>query len=535
MRRAHDLAEPGSRMGLPLATDVTVAVTSPILMSTDGFQRWCRIIALLLGGLSGGFPVSAGPGNPALPDALRVVLAETRPLEHARGPRLPLLILPISHTLRGVPQVQTEEALKELNLRGIGYSVSWSPADPDASIAEALRIARCQRKLGMHVIADATACLHSFFDGADALLHVDDSGAVFAETSFGGKLGCPFTLEPRVPVIRERIDRFVRAYRDAGLPLDLVFADWEIDGPIEWNDAWANSKRCRRCRDNVVALSDFRAFQRRLREIRSALQRRAFSEPVLAQFPRALVGNYGVYPNDGYRYWYDYFEREGPPGAPVRMDHHARYREWVQEFGPCGYTLAMPVIYTWYPTFHWYDFSTGDYRWIYNLLLNASNAGRHTPSQVPILPFVHWTTTAPPPNPDPAVRQLDARAYQELLWHLLLRGHDTFFLWCLPEELRSEVRLLHPVYAESLAHREFLDHGVPITFEVPTIPGSVVSGLRWKDQVLVRRTDFSGTTSDLDFALPEGGRVRVSAVGGLQVLPVASTRPAVVLPDGLRQ
>jgi hypothetical protein len=497
-------------------------------------RRLVRGLAWLLAGFPAWSSAAETLVVDALPEALRVVLTETQPLAQPRGGRLPLLILPISQSLAKVPLGQAEAALRELNRRGIGYSVSWNPADTNASVAEALRIARMQQALGMEVVADATACLYSFFDGTDAMLHVDDAGTVFAETSFGGKLGCPFTLEPRVSAIRERVERFVRAYRAVGVPLDLVFADWEIDGPLEWNDAWASSKRCRRCRENLPALAEFRAFQRRLREIRSDHQRRAFSEPVLAAYPRALVGNYGVYPNDGYRYWYDYFERESP-GYPARIDQRARYREWTQEFGPCGFTFAMPVVYTWYPIFGWYDFSVGDYRWIYNMLLNASNAGRHTPAQVPILPFVHWTTTAPPPDPDPAVRQLDAKVYQELLWHLLLRGHDTFFLWCMPGELRSEVRLLHPVYAESLAHRNFLDHGVPITFEVPNTPGPVVSGLRWKDQVLVRRTDFGGTTADLELALPEGGHVRVPAAAGFQVLPVPPARRATGLRDTVRE
>ncbi|MCC7374210.1 MAG: hypothetical protein IT581_06125 [Verrucomicrobiales bacterium] len=463
------------------------------------------------------------PAAGALPEAVRVVLAETQPLVHPRDGRLPLLILPISHSLAKVPSDQAEAALRELNRRGIGYSVSWNPADADASVAEALRMARLQKALGMHVVADATACLTSFFDGTDAMLHVDDGGTVFAETSFGGKLGCPFTLEPRVPVMRQRVERFVRAYREAGLPLDLVFADWEVDGPIEWNDAWASSKRCRRCRENLPSIADFRAFQKKLREIRSSLQRCALSEPVLASHPRCLVGNYGVYPNDGFRYWYDYFEREAPT-YPARLDQRARYREWAQEFGPCGFTFAMPVVYTWYPIFGWYDFADPDYRWAYNLLLNASNAGRHTPASVPLIPFVHWTTTAPPSNPDPAVRQFDAGAYQEVLWHLLLRGHDTFFLWCMPEELRAEIRLLHPVYAEALAHREFLEHGIPISFEGPTAPGPVISGLRWKQKVLARRTDFgtagSGARSDLEVALADGARIRVPAVKGLQILEV---------------
>jgi hypothetical protein len=80
--------------------------------------------------------------------------------------------------------------------------------------------------------------------------------------------------------------------------------------------------------------------------------------------------------------------------------------------------------------------------------------------------------------------------YKELLWHLLLRGADTFFLWCRAEENAKEVALLHGVWAEAQAYGRFLEEGTPVSFEVPSPPGPVISGLRLGDEVLVRRSDF---------------------------------------------
>jgi hypothetical protein len=40
------------------------------------------------------------------------------------------------------------------------------------------------------------------------------------------------------------------------------------------------------------------------------------------------------------------------------------------------------------------------------------------------------------------------------------------------------------------AHREFIGQGEPVMFNVPSEPGTVVSGLRLGDRLLVRRTDF---------------------------------------------
>lgn len=454
------------------------------------------------------------------PAPIRTVLENTRPLENSRGTRLPLFVLPISQSLAGIPDDRTRSALRELDRRGIGYSVSWSPGLAGRSRHEALRVARIQADLGMIIAADATACLTSFFDGTDATSHVDTQGGPFAETSFGGTMGCPFTLEPRIPFIRERIEGFVRAYHEAGLSPGFVFADWEIDGPLEWNGAWESSKKCRRCRAALPDLDDFRRFQQRLRALRSELQRAAFSEPILSRFPRTLVGNYAVNPHDGYRYWYDYFETEAADHTPFRRDQRARYREWAHEFAGTGYTCALPVIYTWYPMFGWFDFEATDYRWFRPMLLEAESTGRHTPPSVPLIPFVHWHTTAPPDKPDPRTRQLSAAKYRELLAHLLLRGHDTFFLWCMPDELATEIRWVHDVYAQSLRYRDSLTHGTPLPFAVPEHPAPVISAVHWMDRVLAVRSDFGTNAPDVTLRLPSGGIVSVPARTGWQELEV---------------
>lgn len=481
--------------------------------------------------------VTLADDSPELPRNLRVVLENTQPLHFDRGGRLPLFVLPISHSLATLDDRRTEQLLGELDLRGIGYTVDWNPHSVETSVEEALRIAALQTKLKLPVCVNANACLYSFFDGSAGTLHVDAEGKTFAETSFGGELGCPFAIEQRVDVIGERVEQFLRAYRDAGIAIDFVFADWEVDGPIEWNDAWAGCKRCERCRQQITNIDDFRAFQQRLREIRSRIQRDAFSDRVLSYFPQALVGNYAVYPHGGYRYWYDYFERE-TPGAPVQQDQRARYREWAHEFEESGYTCAMPVAYTWYPTFQWYDFADADYRWFYNMLLVGSNAGQHTPAATPVIPFVHWSTTDPPDSPDPAVQQFSRENYRELLWHLLLRGHDTFFLWCVAEELADEIQLVHEVYADSLQHHGFLERGTPVSFEVPKKPGAVVSGLRLGDRVLVRHTAFGEHTEQpVTLQLAGGGEIVVAPQRGLQIVNVATsdTRSGLLSIDGERK
>jgi hypothetical protein len=463
---------------------------------------WCLLIQPL-----GAAEEAEGVGGWS--DRVQTVLDVTEPLRFGRGDRLPLYLWPATNPGK-LDDQSAEYLLRELDRRGIGLISSWSPGRRQETLARALAIARAQKKLGLRVNVNATACLHRFFNGDPGTAHVDDAGKPFWDESFDIRgrehhMGCPFALDTRKDPVREQVEFFARAYQDAGIEIGFIFVDWEIDGPIEFNRAHEASKRCARCRRHVRDIGNFLEFQKALREIRSELQRYAFSEPILSRFPNALVGNYAVYPHDGYRYWYDYFEYY-VDGQPHIADGRAKYRLWSNEFAGTGYTCAMPVVYTWYPTYQWYDFDQPDYRWFYNMLLVATGAGRHTPASVPIVSFVHWHTTAPPEEPDPAVRQLSRESYQELLWHMLLRGTDTLFLWCPRDEDAAEVRLVHEVYAAAQQYGEFLEKGTPVVFDVPRRPGPVVSGLLLGDRLLVRRTDFGPERDPVEIRV---GRHRV--------------------------
>jgi hypothetical protein len=303
-------------------------------------------------------------------------------------------------------------------------------------------------------------------------------------------MGCPFTLNDRESIIRSRVVAYVEAYHTAGIVIDILTADWELDGPHEWNMAWANSMRCIRCREQILNINDFKAFQSIMRSMRSKLMNKCYSSPVLQRFPNALITNYATYPNNGWRYWYDYFEYP-QPALPHIKDQEALYRPWYDEFVETGFTLSLPVVYTWYPIFNWYPEYSPDYRWFYNMLKVGSNAGEFTPSGIPIATFVHWHTTAPPENPDSNVKQMSMESYKELLWHLLLRGHDILFSWCMRNELAIEMSLIQEVYNSSLKYNEWFKSGRPVIFDVPVREGSVISGLKMDDKVLVRRTDFT--------------------------------------------
>ncbi len=451
------------------------------------------------------------PSN--IPDNIRTVLDALTPLANERGDRE----LVYQYSVGNLSELSEEDAMwvvAELAKRGIGVITNWQPgANLDAVVAEGIRIAEIQESLGLTVATDANSILHRFYDGDTGTAHVDEAGEPFWDESFAGsKMGCPFALGHRMPVILARVAAYAEAYHAAGVPLDIVTADWEIDGPHEWNEAWEHSKRCARCRSNMPNIDDFAAFQAAMRQLRGQLLRECYVAPILHRFPDALVTNYAVYPNDGWRYWYDYFEYQQPE-LPHKMDQADRHRPWYNDFFESGLTLAMPVVYTWYNIHDSYpEFTNSDYRWFYNMLLVGSNAAASTPPGIPIATFVHWHTTAPPAE-SPNVPQMSSEAYQELLWHLLLRGHDIFYSWTPMDELAEEIRLIQEVYDASLEHNEWIEYGTPVSFEVPREQGSVVSGLRLGNRVLVRRTDFDDAARDVTISV-DGRTVSVPAAPG---------------------
>jgi hypothetical protein len=425
-----------------------------------------------------------------LPEKVQIVLENTKPLEYSRNNRLPLYLWS-ARDVGIFDQESADKIVKDLDERGIGIVCTINKNNIEESISQGITMAKAQKKHGLMVNVDITSLIYGFYIDDATTAHIDKKGNHFFDDSFGNnrKMGCPFTLDERKNEIRDRVNYSLNKYKAEGIEIDFIFADWEIDGPIEVNNAFFSSKKCVRCCENLGEDFGFVEFQKKMREMRSYLQYYAYSSPVLEYFPDALVGNYAVYPNDGCRYWFDYFESFNQV-HPFITDQEAIYRQWYNDFPLTGYTCAMPVVYPWWKIFTWYDFENTDYRWFYNMLLNASNAGKSTPGNVPIISFVHWNTVFEGTQKTTNVSQMTKNTYQELLWHMLLRGTDTFFMWSSKNDFPEETRLVQEVYADAQEYGDFLEKGWPITFNVPSQPGVVISGLALNNQVLIRRTDF---------------------------------------------
>jgi hypothetical protein len=93
-------------------------------------------------------------------------------------------------------------------------------------------------------------------------------------------------------------------------------------------------------------------------------------------------------------------------------------------------------------------------------------------------------------------------------------------MWCRRDEVVKETQLVQRVLAESLQHRSFLEAGEPLCFEVPPVPGPVVSAVRLGDQLLVRRTDFAPEAGPAALKIDGVSFEIPSAPGRCQVLPL---------------
>ena len=425
-------------------------------------------------------------------DNVQKVLDLTKPLAFSCGSRLPLYANPTQDPGK-LDDESAELLVRELDRRGIAVICSWNPNKREESLSAALTVARAQKKLGLPVNTCAASCTYWLFNGDESTAHIDDNGKPFFDESIHPSkkdIGCTFALKHRLPVIREQVDYFVKAYEKAGIDIGFVWTDWEVDGPLDVNRAHDYARRCVRCREHIPGIDDFPTFQKVVREMRSWVQFYIYTEPIRSRFPDALVGNYAVYPNDGYRYWLDYFENDDfVDGQPYKADQGAKYRTWYQDFPGTGFSMAMPVVYAWEPIYDWYDFENSDYHWFYNMLLNASNAGKSTPVDVPVVTFVSYNLGGESKKP-----KMSTESYKELIWHMLLRKNDTLFVWAGPEATRDT----QEVYAEAQQYGEFLDKGIPISYEVPKEQGTVISGLVLRDRVLIRRTDFDGSKEPVD-------------------------------------
>ena len=91
--------------------------------------------------------------EPAFPDdktsypaGVQTILEQTRPLTHARGNRLPLLLWP-AHGAVIDGEINQKHIIRELDARGVAVIATWVPSEKEKSLANSMRVARIQQEL----------------------------------------------------------------------------------------------------------------------------------------------------------------------------------------------------------------------------------------------------------------------------------------------------------------------------------------------------------------------------------------------------
>lgn len=484
---------------------------------------WLVVVMVLAAGVGSG---QEKKKRMTMGEKLDFILQNTQPLKFERGDRLPLFFWHTSGSANDEDEQEIEKALKALNERGLPMVPSWrnvpQPDQRAKTMARCVRIAKVQNRLGLPAYAFAGNTGDGFY-AKESTWHVDQDGNHFPDTTHekNMKLGCPFVTEGW-PAVAEQVQEWAKYYKDNGAQLAGVWYDWEFQGPSEWNGAWEMCKKCVRCRKELgeEGLKDFSAFQKRIREIRSAMQK-VFVDAIHEHFPKATVANYGCYPMGEYRYWWDYYEKM-VEGAPAKQDQRAVFRKWYSdEFRLSGLSIGMPVVYGWGHIYGDFDYTDTDYRWFYNMLLVASDCLQHRPEGTPIVSWVNRFVKLES-TPKDAV-PLSEEKYRELIWHIFLRGADSVYIWCGEDDILREIVPVHTVYSAALEYKEFLSKGKAILFDVPSKEGPVLSAIRLENKLLVRRTDFGKPPSTADALIEVDGKkipVPASASGKTVVMDI---------------
>ena len=115
------------------------------------WSGWRACCALVAGAALAAVAVPAQEPKSEWPKNIQRVLDQTQPLKHSRGGRLPLYLWPAI----GAGKLDDARALKLVRLldeRGVGLISNWNQGSLEACLAEALPVARAQKKAGVPII-----------------------------------------------------------------------------------------------------------------------------------------------------------------------------------------------------------------------------------------------------------------------------------------------------------------------------------------------------------------------------------------------
>ena len=275
----------------------------------------------------------------------------------------------------------------------------------------------------------------------------------------------------------------LRQFRDRGVRIDAVWADWEGD-PLYGDDRYEQARHCKRCRAILPAkaLESDRAFKdytsRKFYELFGAY----YAAPVLEYYPQCSVTDWLAQPSTPEEPQLGW---SGKPG-------HVSMPPLVTAYNPTAYGAASWVWKSRKPSDR-RDQEHVDQVYTNLLLRHVSLAGNLAARWTPEKELIPWVARWVSEAPETDFPVMSRTRYREVLRHLWLRGVAGMQVFSprikdFEEMALPEIEDAASVYDEMLAFREFLEHAEVLNREIPREQDDHVvwSGLRLVDRAVVR-------------------------------------------------
>lgn len=457
-------------------------------------HRFLLATLLWTGATTGAEPPAAPSTGPSTATSLEDVaytlpniLRKVPKLKHDATGRLPLVSIEIFKMSKDDQSFSEgkplpPEMIRELKARGFTQYII--PDEKYIAYAQALQ------KEGAGVVMVQGLAFNGPPDEVPNSMHILPEGYKGLERpGQQPKFPCPMVLDGWVKKQGEYRALF-RKYKEAGVKVDGVWLDWEIE-PYAGDAQRDEAKHCSRCREQFPkgVLEDkerYRAFIDRWRvQIFSAY----IVAPIFESYPGIPVNNWEEIIST--------IDLPTPSWSGSRMNAHYDIGMYSAT-NPVAYGNTIWKKYNWKGEWNWpLDVAHMDRVYTQVMLGQFSRDAANIMRVAPETRSIPWVDRYCADDRDPSIPILSRTRYREILRHLWLRGADTMQVFnpqWFPDDVAKtaivteELEDVVMVYDEMLAYRKFLDDGQVMNTEIiqATDDGGFWSGLRLGDQAIVR-------------------------------------------------
>jgi carboxyl-terminal processing protease len=296
---------------------------------------------------------------------------------------------------------------------------------------------------------------------------------------------CPLLLEGW-KLNADKLRATMQKYKDAGVTVDAVWLDWEIE-PFGGESQWREAKACSRCQEMFPPgiLDDHQKYRQFIVKLRDNLFSTYFAAPIAEVFPKASTTNWEVVYSSAQLPTLQCWGAGTLPPSDLGL-----------------FTAANPVAYgnTIYFDYHWkkvadWPLDTEHMDRVYTHVM-FGQVSQHRQNAMKMGPWkqsVPWVDRYCPDDENPSIPVLTRPRYREILRHIWLRGTDSMQIfnpahpeWTAVET--EEIEDVVSIYDEMLEYRKFLENGTVLNVDVPEIKyeGAIWSGMRLGDEAVIR-------------------------------------------------